>query len=166
MSIVRYISDPHFHHRNMAIKRGFKDENEMNDHIISEWNKVVSKKDVTLLLGDITMEKNNYEILNRLNGIKKVILGNHDKPQHVPELLKYVNNVSACKYVKDKEYGNFILTHIPINPIELTYRFGINIHGHVHENTLEDKRYINVSAEVINYRPKTLRELFSGWKKY
>ncbi len=57
MSVVRYYSDPHFHHRNMAIKRGFKDEDEMNEHIIQEWNKVVSKKDVTYILGDITMEK-------------------------------------------------------------------------------------------------------------
>lgn len=159
MSQVRYISDPHFHHRNMAIKRGFKDECEMNEHIVSEWNKVVSKRDVTYILGDITMEKSEYEILNRLNGIKKVILGNHDEPQHVPKLLQYVNNVASMKYLKDKEFGNIILTHAPIHPCELEYRYNINIHGHVHENTLDDKRYINVSAEVIDYKPKLLSEL-------
>ena len=159
MSVVRYYSDPHFHHRNMAIKRGFKDEDEMNEHIVQEWNKIVSKKDVTYILGDITMEKNNYEILNRLNGIKKVILGNHDEPQHVPYLLQYVNNVCALKYLKHKEFGNIILSHAPIHPCELEYRFNINIHGHVHENTLPDKRYINVSAEVIDYKPKLLSEL-------
>lgn len=159
MSVVRYISDLHFHHKNMAIKRGFKDENEMNEHIISQWNKVVSKKDVTYILGDITMEKSNYEILNRLNGIKKVILGNHDEPQHVPELLKYVNNVASMRYLKDKQFGNIIFTHAPIHPCELEYRYTINIHGHVHENTLPDKRYINVSAEVIDYTPKLLSEL-------
>jgi len=140
----------------MAIKRGFKDENEMNEHIISEWNKVVSKKDVTWILGDITMEKGNYEILNKLNGIKKVILGNHDKPQHVSELLKYVNNVSSCKYLKDKQFDNIILSHIPIHPQELEYRWKLNIHGHVHTNTLNDSRYINVCAEVIDYKPRTL----------
>jgi calcineurin-like phosphoesterase family protein len=159
MSLVRYYSDPHFHHHNMAIKRGFNNADEMNEHIISEWNKIVSKKDVTWLLGDITMEKNNYEILNRLNGIKKVILGNHDEPQHVPYLLQYVNKVCAVQYVKNKEFGNLIFTHIPIHPQELEYRFNINIHGHVHENTLPDKRYINVSAEVIDYKPKLLSEL-------
>lgn len=143
----------------MAIKRGFKDEYEMNDHIVSEWNKVVSKRDVTYILGDITMEKSEYEILNRLNGIKKVILGNHDEPQHVPKLLQYVNNVASMKYLKNKEFGNIILTHAPIHPCELEYRYNINIHGHVHENTLDDKRYINVSAEVIDYKPRSLKEL-------
>jgi calcineurin-like phosphoesterase family protein len=168
MSTIRYISDTHFHHKNMAIKRGFKDENEMNEYIISEWNKIVSKRDVTFILGDITMEKNNYEILNRLNGIKKVILGNHDQPQHVPELLTYVNNVSASKLIKDVEYGNILLSHIPIHTQEFEYRLNFNIHGHVHTNTYEDKRYINVSAEVIDYRPITLKELiyYNGERRY
>ena len=162
MSVVRYISDPHFGHRNMAIRRGFSDEYQMNEHMVKQWNSIVSKKDVTYILGDITMEKDNYEILNRLNGIKKVILGNHDEPQHVTELLKYVNNVASMKYVKHKELGNFILTHAPIHPCELEYRWTHNIHGHVHENSLEDKRYINVSAEVVDYIPKLLEELLNG----
>lgn len=162
MSVIRYISDPHFGHRNMAIKRGFKDEIEMGEHIVKMWNSVVAKKDVTYILGDITMEKaSQYFWLDRLNGIKKVILGNHDEPQHVPELLKYVNNVAAMRYYKNKEFGNIIFTHAPIHPCELEYRFEINIHGHVHENTLEDKRYINVSAEVIDYTPKLLSELIN-----
>ena len=160
MSVIRYISDLHFGHRNMAIKRGFKDEEEMNKHIVKQWNSVVNKKDVTYILGDITMEKaTQYYWLNELNGIKKVILGNHDEPQHVPYLLQYVNNVCALKYLKHKEFGNIILSHAPIHPCELEYRFNINIHGHVHENTLPDKRYINVSAEVIDYKPKLLSEL-------
>ena len=160
MSLVRYISDLHFHHRNMAIKRGFIDEHNMNEYIVSQWNKTVSKRDVTWILGDITMEKDNYDILDRLNGYKKVILGNHDKPQHVRSLLRHVNSIQSMKYVQDKEFGKSILTHAPIHPCELEYRWPINIHGHVHENTLEDKRYINVCAEAIDYKPKTLAELY------
>ena len=169
MSIVRYYSDLHFGHKNMAIKRGFKDEFEMDDYIVSEWNKIVNKKDVTWILGDITMEKSfPYYNLDRLNGIKKVILGNHDEPQHIPSLLTYVNNVSSSKLIKNGEYGNILLSHIPIHPQEFEQRLDFNIHGHVHENTYPDKRYINVSAEVIDYRPRTLRELiyYNGERKY
>ena len=171
MAQVRFISDLHFNHENCAIKRGFKDVDEMNEHIISEWNKVVHKRDVTYILGDITMEKvRGYKLLDRLNGLKHVILGNHDKRQHVTELLKYVTSVGgAIKYKK-----KFILTHIPVHPRELKYRFSINIHGHVHENTImafkwnyltnEDEEiphpsYRNVSAEYIDYKPKTLAQL-------
>lgn len=155
-----YISDLHFGHENMAIKRGFSCVDEMNEHIIKSWNGVINKKDTVYCLGDITMERSIfYPLLDRLKGYKKIILGNHDKPQHVPELLKYVNNVASMKYLKHKQYGNIILSHAPIHPCELEYRFKYNIHGHVHENTLPDKRYINVSAEVIDYKPKLLKEL-------
>ena len=160
MSIVRYISDLHLSHNNMALRRGFVNFEEHDRHIVKNWNNVVNKRDVVYILGDVTFEKSTpYILLNQLNGIKKIILGNHDQPQHVPELLKYVNNVASMKYLKDKQFGNIILSHAPIHPQELEYRFNINIHGHVHENTLPDKRYINVSAEVIDYKPKLLSEL-------
>lgn len=148
MGIVYFISDLHLGHKNMAIKRGFIDENEHDLHIINSWNSVVKKKDTVWILGDITMERaTNYHLLDQLNGFKKVVLGNHDRPKHVPELLKHVNHV--CGMFK---YHGFILTHCPVHEGQLG-RFSKNIHGHVHEDSLEDERYINVSCEAINYTP-------------
>lgn len=159
MGNVRFISDLHFGHTNMAIKRGFSSAEEHDEHIISEWNKVVNKKDVTYILGDISMEKSSpYPLLNRLNGNKHVVLGNHDMKQHSKVLLEYVNSVSAVIKYKDV----LMLTHVPIHPRELDYRFKINIHGHLHDNVIEgDSRYINVCSEQphIKYSPKTLIEL-------
>jgi len=138
----------------MALRRGFKDETEHDNRIIESWNKVVNKRDTVWILGDISMEKTApYHLLSKLNGIKNVVLGNHDQPQHVPELLKYVNKVCGCI-----QYKGYMLSHIPIHESELT-RFKGNVHGHVHEKSLPDKRYINVSCEVIDYTPKLLSEL-------
>lgn len=156
MGNVRFISDLHLGHENMAKKRGFSSADEMNEHIIKMWNKVVNKKDVTYILGDVTLEsKKYYHLLNRLNGIKNVVLGNHDVRQDVPYLLQYVNSVAGMIKYKNK----YILTHCPIHPSQLESRFDKNIHGHVHENSLEDDRYINVSCEVVEYTPKLLTEL-------
>lgn len=156
MSRVRFISDPHFGHRNMAIRRGFSDEFEQDEYIIKQWNSVVKKKDIVYILGDVTMETaKHYYRLDSLNGRKYVILGNHDRRQDVNKLLKYVASVAGMINYK----GNIILTHCPVHSGELQYRYTYNIHGHVHENTLEDKGYINVSAEVIDYKPKLLEEL-------
>lgn len=156
MGNVRFISDTHFGHKNMAIKRGFSSAEEMNEHIIKRWNEVVNKKDVTYLLGDVSMEsKNFYYLLDRLNGVINVILGNHDRRQDIPELLKYVNSVAGMIDFKD----NYILTHCPVHPSQLEFRYSYNIHGHVHENSLEDPRYINVSCEVVDYTPKLITEL-------
>ena len=71
------------------------------------------------------------------------------------------------------QYKGIMLTHCPIHPMELNYRFNKNIHGHIHENLVEynftllgfklftrvDKRYVCVSCEHVNYTPKTLEQL-------
>jgi calcineurin-like phosphoesterase family protein len=151
-----FISDLHLGHENMAISRGFSCADEMNETIIQRWNTVVSKKDKVFILGDVTMEKvRDYPLLNQLKGLKTVILGNHDEPNHVFELLKYVNKVAGMIDYKKE----FILTHCPIHPSQLDYRYSYNIHGHVHTKSVEDPRYINVCAEMIDYTPKTLEEL-------
>lgn len=145
-----FISDLHFNHTNMALKRGFSSAEEMNDHIIERWNSVINKRDTVYILGDVTMEKRvGYELLDLLKGEKNIILGNHDMRQHVPELLKHVRTVAGMMNYK----GEFILTHCPVHPSELEFRFKYNIHGHVHENTLDDPRYINVCCEAVDYTP-------------
>jgi calcineurin-like phosphoesterase family protein len=37
----------------------------------------------------------------------------------------------------------------------------LSLHGHVHSATLDDTRFINVSAEVIGFRPRNLDELIT-----
>lgn len=156
---VRFISDLHFGHENMAKNlRCFESAIEHDEYIIQCWNDTVTnKKDITYILGDITMEHSKfYYLLNRLNGIKHVVLGNHDRRQDVPKLLKYVDTVSGMINYKKE----FILTHCPIHPSELEYRYKYNIHGHVHVKSIDDSRYINVCCEVIDYKPKLIEELF------
>lgn len=148
---IRFIGDLHFSHLNMAIKRGFKDEKEHDEFIIDKWNSVVNKNDTTWILGDLTMEKKTpYHLIDRLKGIKKVVLGNHD--HHSKDLLSHVNSVFGSI-----KYEGFIITHIPIHESEIG-RFRGNIHAHTHENSIGGK-YICCSCEQINYTPKTLEEL-------
>lgn len=164
MSIVRFIADLHFGHVNMAIKRGFSTVEEHDEHIITQWNSVVNKRDVTYILGDITMEKkSSYPLLDRLNGIKHVVLGNHDRRQDILHLLQHVESVAGMI-----QYKGIMLTHTPIHPMELEYRFNKNIHGHIHDKVVMkmldgweviDERYFCVSCEQVDYKPKTLEEL-------
>ena len=148
----------------MAIKRGFSTVEEHDEHIITQWNSVVNKRDVTYILGDITMEKkSSYPLLDRLNGIKHVVLGNHDRRQDILHLLQHVESVAGMI-----QYKGIMLTHAPIHPMELDYRFNKNIHGHIHDKVVMkmldgweviDERYFCVSCEQVDYKPKTLEEL-------
>lgn len=169
MSQVRFIADLHLGHVNMAMKRGFATVEEHDEYIISQWNSVVKKQDLTWILGDVTMESaKSYPLLARLNGMKKVVLGNHDMPSHIPELLKYVQCVSGLT-----RYKGIWLSHCPVHPMELEHRVPRVIHGHIHENIVMkqitfmgftifkrvDRRYHGVSCEQVDYTPKTLEQL-------
>jgi len=173
---VFFIGCLHLKHQSMAHHRGFQDEYYHDEHLIENWNSVVtSSRDITYILGDITMEKSDpYYMLDRLNGIKHVILGNHDRRQDVKELLNYVDSV--CGMMKYKGYD---LTHCPIHPNELGFSRG-NIHAHIHHiNKLDNltvreaygdnnnyvnptNKYYNVDAKLIGYKPKTLEEIINN----
>jgi calcineurin-like phosphoesterase family protein len=95
MSTVRFIADLHLGHANMAKRRGFSSVEEHDEYIIKKWNSVVVKRDLTYVLGDVTMESaKSYPLLDKLNGRKIVVGGNHDKPTHTKELLKYVDSIA------------------------------------------------------------------------
>jgi calcineurin-like phosphoesterase family protein len=164
MSIVRFIADLHLSHANMAKRRGFSTVEEHDEHIIAKWNSVVNKRDVTYILGDVTMEKSSpYPLLDRLNGIKHIVLGNHDRRQDTKKLFQYAESVGAMI-----NYKGVFLTHCPIHPDELNYGIPKNIHGHIHDKVVmkmldgweePDDRYICVSCERVDYTPKTLKDL-------
>lgn len=165
-SNIYFCSDPHFYHEKMATLRGFSSIEEYHNFFISEWNNTVSKRDVVYILGDITMETKKYDILDKLNGIKKVVLGNHDKGKrsHTEELLKHVNTIQSSVKMEIGEY-TCLLTHIPVHPIEFDYRIDFNIHGHLHKLEVDDKRYINVCPERVGYIPLNINEVYAKLKE-
>ena len=157
-SIPRFISDPHAGHKNVlnfplrktqvAIKNG-------DDHtgwLIEGWNAVVGKRDPVYVLGDIAFGRDSLEIYKELRGEKKLILGNHDEyPTHLYIEAGFKILPSLKKYRK-----KFWLSHAPIHPSEL--RGLPNIHGHIHDNIIQDESYLNVCAEHLNARPITMQE--------
>ena len=153
-----FIGDTHFGHKNIinfeAVKpfRPFATIEEHDEELVRRWNSVVGKKDSVWHLGDVAFGSKNISIVGRLNGFKKLVLGNHD---HYPsaEYLKYFDKLYGAATLED-----VLLTHIPVATEQLE-RFGYNIHGHLHTNKMDDPRYINVSAEHINLTPISMEEL-------
>lgn len=177
MSQVRFIGCLHFNHESVAKWRDFENSFYHDELLISHWNRTVHKKDLTYILGDVTMEKSNdYYQLDRLNGRKIVVLGNHDLWQDVPKLLNYVDGVAGMI-----DYKGFALTHAPIHISEIGQYKG-NIHAHIHHNNkLADfdvnlkyddiennpvintkNRYFCVDAKLIDFKPKTIEELLNS----
>lgn len=81
-SKVYFTSDTHFNHANIIrfCGRPFSDVEEMNETLVSNWNRVVGPDDVVFHLGDFCLggpqEWDGF--LERLNGRIYLIAGNHD----------------------------------------------------------------------------------------
>ena len=77
------IGDCHFGHRNIIkyCNRPFKDVEDMNEQLIKNWNSVVGKNDTVYVVGDFALcgKQKIIEIGQRLNGRKRLVLGNHDQ---------------------------------------------------------------------------------------
>ena len=152
------IGDPHFCHQNIIkyCNRPLDLVEEMNETIISNWNKTVGKQDIIYCLGDFALcgKDQLIEIGQRLNGRKRLILGNHDGAS-----LKTYHD-AGFEYVYNHPIlvdDFFILSHMPkhVQPDGLY----ANIYAHVHDDpTYRDvsPRSFCVSAERIDYTPISL----------
>ncbi|MGV2875859.1 metallophosphoesterase family protein [Macrococcus capreoli] len=158
--MIYFISDTHFYHKNIATARGFTVE-EMNAVLIHNWNSVIDASDEVYILGDLfyraTIEQAN-EILDCLNGVKYLVVGNHDK-----HYLKKANfNSSHFKEINliiefNYESYHFFLCHYPVIDWNRKRYGSIHLYGHVHENNVPQHilgpQTYNVSVENIDYKP-------------
>lgn len=151
MSKVYFAGDLHFAHKNIAVFRPMVAgipitcEEEHRELIIERCNKIVTKRDTLYLLGDVCFDESFTVHVGRLNGYKKLFLGNHDH-MNLPLWAQYVAKIGAFD-----RYKKHWISHAPIHPAEL--RGKGNIHGHVHNATIPDARYFNCSLENINFEP-------------
>ena len=90
MAVIRYIADLHFGDENIIAydNRPFLSVSEMNEALIERWNRVVGKDDLTWILGDFCVgsAEDWAGILDRLNGRKALIVGNHDSREAIEKL--------------------------------------------------------------------------------
>lgn len=156
MSEVFFISDTHFGHKKIiefSKERGeFGSIEEHDEFLVQNWNNTVGKRDTVWHLGDFCFGRKNIAIAERLNGYKRLVMGNHDL-YGAHEYTPYFDRIYGAA-----EYKGYVLTHIPVHPDQFQ-RYRGNIHGHLHSCTLDDPRYINACCEQISCTPILFEEL-------
>lgn len=168
MANIFVVSDTHFNHENIL---NFKDENEnlirkfhdvhhMNEHMINRWNKTVQPGDKIYHLGDVYFgnQQRADEILSRLNGKKRLIVGNHDTIYGKGNVLqKHFQKIYMWRNFKE---FNMVLTHVPIH--ESSFRkVDINVCGHIHQQQPPSNKHFCVCVEQshIDYMPREITEV-------
>lgn len=168
--MIYYTSDLHIFHENIIrlCNRPYKSVEEMNEDIVKRWNAKVQHGDDVYILGDMFFKFTDINkvknMLNRLNGKKHLIKGNHDKFLKQIKWQDYFESLDVYKEIDDA--GRMVcLFHYPIEEWNGYYRNSYMLYGHVHENMKDIKKHprkFNVGVDVHNFEPKTLNELIRG----
>lgn len=161
--MIWFTSDLHLSHTN-SIKhnnRPFASSQQMDEEIIKRWNKKIAPNDTVYVLGDVCWGWNSkriHDTFSKMNGIKYLIIGNHDKLG--PHQLSNVwAEITPYKRITIDNY-RVILSHYPIADFDGMYHKSIHLYGHVHNNPslmdyLDKTKYYayNVGVDTNNYYP-------------
>lgn len=133
---VFFTSDTHFNHANIIkfCSRPFKDVEEMNETMISNWNKVVGQNDTVFHLGDFCLGGSAEwtKILDRLNGKIHLIVGNHDMKNLRQGFVGRFEEVVMQRYLVIGNHGIY-LNHYPFLCFSGSYKPDVwQLFGHVH----------------------------------
>ena len=152
---IFFTSDPHIGHYNIIgfTGRPYNDVKEMNMAIIKNWNEVVSEQDDVFILGDVIWSDSSHEFnrfMNKLNGIKHIIQGNHDSKKALRSLPEncILHDDIVHLWIEGMKV-EFVLSHYPLYSWQGIQRGVINLHGHIHSG--ENSHNGFDTAFVSNY---------------
>lgn len=141
-----FTSDIHHEHRKIVefTNRGKDTTQDFHTHwLVKVWNQNVTPADVCYHLGDFSFAKDYKDIAlftARLNGTKILIKGNHDRREHLDQLVK--DKLIAAWYdykeikLADK---SVVLFHFPISSWHKQGYGALHLHGHCHGNHADSK---------------------------
>lgn len=121
---VYFTSDLHFSHQRdfLYVPRGFDSIEEHNETIVKNWNSVVRPQDYVYILGDIMLNDDDtgIKLINRLNGAKYLIRGNHDSEDRLSRYYTETDLMSpygdVYPWAAPVHIGkwSFYLSHYPV----------------------------------------------------
>lgn len=171
-----FASDHHFGHQNILkfvhrdgtmVRSGFESVDHMNEHMIERHNSVVREKDTCWFLGDVVINRRFLALIQRMNGRKRLVLGNHDIFKNKDYINAGFEDLHAFR-----KFDGFVATHIPVHRESLRTSWGKNVHGHLHRDRvlcsdisrwglrLPDPDYYCVCVEQLDdYTPISLEDL-------
>lgn len=156
-----FTADLHLSHANIIkyCNRPFLDKDEMNEALIANWNRKVSDKDEIYVIGDFAFDTNPEKFLDRLNGKKFLIAGNHDS--------KATRNCRGWEKVWN--FGNeinvhnqsIVLCHYAMRVWNKSHRGSWHLYGHSHGSLPDDPNLLSfdVGVDSHNYAPISFCEV-------
>lgn len=158
---VYFTADTHFAHANIIrhCDRPFSDVDEMDEVLVANWNAVVRKTDEVWHLGDFGWwrdAKRVRSIFSRLNGQKRLIIGNHDGGD-VLELAWAAPPVPYAEISVDRQ--RLVLFHYGMRVWNGMRRGAIQLYGHSHGRLPGTNRALDVGVDCWGFTPVALSQI-------
>ena len=156
-------ADPHFQHANIIkyCNRPFDNVDEMNETMITNWNSRVKPTDTIYIVGDLGFGDLN-NILRRLNGIKILILGSHDKS--ALQCPQYFAKISPLMEI-NVEGQAIILCHYSMRVWSKSHYNSWHLYGHSHGKLAGAGKSFDVGVDSHNFFPWSFDEIKSRMKE-
>ena len=154
---IWFTADTHFNHTNVIkyCSRPFATVDEMNERLIENWNSCVGVNDRIYIIGDFAFS-GHCALLDRLNGQKHLIVGNHDKMTSVVE--RHFRSVSQMKEIRIKN-RKIVMCHYPLRTWNDSRIGSILLFGHTHGRCVTDNLSFDVGVDTHEYKPYSYEEI-------
>ena len=162
-------SDWHFGDSNIIEHERYTEFDNIEQHdtkiveLVSKWLCKLKADDTFYFLGDWGHLKGelNDKLMNAFDKApcrKVAIKGNHDKEQQIDEMRQFFDEIYDYPlFIADR----VVLSHFPC----AVWDDEINIHGHLHNSTLNSNNHICASIHVCNYKPISEKHTQSAFGK-
>lgn len=149
MSKIFFTGDTHFGHANIIkyCKRPFSSAQEMDAMLIKNWNDVVEPGDTVYHIGDFAFDRRPENYLNRLNGNKHLIKGNHDKQPNIKQGWASINDYREIRV----EGQIIILFHYACRVWNKSHKGSWQLYGHSHGTLSDDHNALSIDVGVDNH---------------
>lgn len=163
-----FTADTHFGDAPLVQRRrhAFKSVDGHDEALIARWNAIVSHDDEVWHLGDFAAgagRERCLAIFGRLNGIKRLVRGNHDTNRVLDLPWAEPPVESARLTVRDVQgqAWRLFLSHYPHRSWPGFWRETRHLYGHTHACLPDTSRACDVGADACDYQPVSLNEILA-----
>ena len=158
--MIYFVADTHWHHANIVkyCDRPFSSVQEMDETLITNWNSRIRDSDVVYHLGDFGMGQVE-DVLVRLNGIKHLVIGSHDKPCLRQSASKYFRSMSPMVEVKLKDHLSITLCHYCMRVWPRSHYNSWHLYGHSHGHLPSEGKSHDVGVDCNGFFPVSMDEI-------
>lgn len=159
--MIYFTSDWHLFHENIIdlCSRPFNKLKHMHNTLIRNHNSVVKPDDHVYIIGDMYWGRNPHNLINildKFNGKKHLVLGNHDLLVPFDYEEVGIVQVSTWLYLQN---SNLILVHDPAKSIVYEDKDTKYLCGHIHTLFKRCKNVLNVGVDVWDFYPVSLKQV-------